>query len=247
MRSFSSAFITIQSSSPRTSFVSFAGSVPRFAARVGKPSAVLSFVLGFDGSCSRMTRSISSMPAFSSSLLRERRAAGQQFVEQHAQRVDVAAGVDVELVELGLLRAHVLQRADDRAEAGVQRLLGQLLPGRLGHAEVDHLGHRPVVVQRDQHVGRLDVAMDDALLMGVLDRLADGDEQFQPLPRRQVVLVAVLGDRHALDQFHDEVAAGRALVVPPSSTLAMFGWSISARACRSASKRASTCLESIPA
>ena len=30
-------------------------------------------------------------------------------------------------------------------------------------------------------------------------------------------------------------------VVPASSTLAMLGWSISARACRSASNRASTC------
>ena len=62
-------------------------------------------------------------------------------------------------------------------------LLGQLLPGRLGHAEVDHLRHRLAVVQGDQHVGRLEVAVDDALLMGVLDRLADRDEQFQPLPR----------------------------------------------------------------
>ena len=41
---------------------------------------------------------------------------------------------------------------------------------------------------------------------------------------------------------------GRPLsVVPPSSTLAMFGCSISARACRSASNRDRTVLESIPA
>ena len=69
------------------------------------------------------------------------------------------------------------------AEAGEQRLLGQLLPGRLGHAEVDDLRHRLAVVQGDQDVGRLEVAVDDALLMGVLHRLADGDEQLQPLPR----------------------------------------------------------------
>ena len=37
------------------------------------------------------------------------------------------------------------------------------------------------------------------------------------------------------------------LVVPPSSTRAMFGWSIRASACRSASKRAMTCRESMPA
>jgi hypothetical protein len=60
--------MTIQSSSPRTRFVSFAGSVPRFVAKVGKPTAVLSLVLGLVGSCSRITRSISNISAFSSSL-----------------------------------------------------------------------------------------------------------------------------------------------------------------------------------
>ena len=34
---------------------------------------------------------------------------------------------------------------------------------------------------RDQDVGRLEVAVNDALLMGVLDRLADRHEQLQPL------------------------------------------------------------------
>ena len=58
-------------------------------------------------------------------------------------------------------------------------------PSRLGHAEVDHLGHRLAVVQRDQDVGRLDVAMDDAFLMGVLHGLADRNEQFQAFARRQ--------------------------------------------------------------
>jgi len=67
LRSFSSAFITIQSSSPRTSFVNLAGSVPRLAANVGNPSAVLSFALGLVGSCSRITRSISSRPPLSDS------------------------------------------------------------------------------------------------------------------------------------------------------------------------------------
>jgi hypothetical protein len=39
--------------------------------------------------------------------------AGEQFVEQHAQAVDVAAGVDVQAAHLGLLRAHVGRRADE--------------------------------------------------------------------------------------------------------------------------------------
>ena len=57
------------------------------------------------------------------------------------------------LVELGLLGAHVVDRADDLTELGKHRLLGQPLVDRLGDAEVDHLGHRPVVVLGHQHVG----------------------------------------------------------------------------------------------
>jgi hypothetical protein len=51
--------------------------------------------------------------------------------------------------------------------------------------------------------------VNDPLLVGVLDRLADRHEQLQPLARRQVVVVAVLGDRHAVDQLHDEVRPAR--------------------------------------
>ncbi len=112
--------------------------------------------------------------------------------------------------------------------------------GRLGYAKVDDLGNRLAVVAGDQHVGRLDVAVNDAFLMGVLDRLTDGYEEFQPLPEREVVLVAVAGDRHALDQIHHEVGPATSPWCLPSRTRAMFGWSIRARACRSASKRAMT-------
>ena len=39
----------------------------------------------------------------------------------------------------------------------------------------------------DQHVRRLDVAVDDALLVRVLDGVADLREQLQPLPRGELV------------------------------------------------------------
>ena len=51
---------------------------------------------------------------------------------------------------------------------------------------------------------------------------------------------------HALDQLHDEVRAGRSSVAPASRTRAMLGWSIRARAWRSASKRAMTWPVSMP-
>ena len=64
-----------------------------------------------------------------------------------------------------------------------QRFIRQLAGGRLGHSEVDDLGHRLAVDQRDQDVGRLQVTMDDALLMGVLHRLADRHEELEALIR----------------------------------------------------------------
>ena len=82
----------------------------------GASRLLLTCVLGLRGSSSRMIRSISSNAAERRRFSIERRVAGQQFVQQHAQRVDVAAGVDVQLVQLGLFGAHVLERADDLAQ-----------------------------------------------------------------------------------------------------------------------------------
>ena len=108
------------------------------------------------------------------------------------------------MVERGLLGAHVRRRADDLLEPGVQGHFGECHARRLRDAEVDHLGHRLVVVQGNQHVRGLDVAVDDAFLMGVLDCVADGHEEFEALFGRHLPGVAELGDRRALHQFHYE-------------------------------------------
>src|SRR4029079_19697230 len=47
--------------------------------------------------------------------------------------------------------------------------------------------------------------MNDAFLMGVLDGLADWNEQFKALANVEVVLIAVVGDRNTLDQFHHKI------------------------------------------
>ena len=82
-------------------------------------------------------------------------------------------------------------------------------------------------------------------LMGVLHRLADRDEQFQPLASREIAWsqYSVIGTplTSSITKYGRPVS-----VVPASSTLAMLGWSIIARACRSASKRAITCRVSMP-
>ncbi len=142
-------------------------------------------------------------------LLIKGRRPSEQFVQQYAQRIDVAARVDIEARHFRLLGTHVQRRPDHLGEGREQRLLGELLVGRFGDAEIDHLGNRPAIVERDQHIRRLDVAVDDPLLVRMLHGMTDLHEQFQPLVDRQVVLVAVLGDRDAANQFHDEVRAAR--------------------------------------
>ncbi len=113
----------------------------------------------------------------------ERGFAADKFVEQHAQGINVGAGVDVELVELGLLGAHVFDRADHLAEFGEHGLFGQALTDSFGDAEVDDFDYGTLVVIGHQNVRGLKIAMDNSLLMGVLHRLADLDEQFQALAR----------------------------------------------------------------
>jgi hypothetical protein len=104
-----------------------------------------------------------------------------------------------------LFRAHVLERADHGAVLREEGPCRQRLLDGLGHAEIDYLGYPLAVVESDHDIGRLDVAVNDPLLMGVLDRLADRHEQLQPLARGQGVVVAILGDRHAVNQLHDEI------------------------------------------
>jgi hypothetical protein len=59
-------------------------------------------------------------------------------------------------------------------------------------------------VALDQDVRGLQVAVDDALLVGVLHSRADLHEQLQPLADVQLVGVAVLVERDAPDQLHHE-------------------------------------------
>ena len=102
---------------------------------------------------------------------RERTPAGGHLVEHAAEREEVGARVDLDAG--GLLRRHVGRRADRRTGHRDVRVGGRLhrglraaasrrsrlTIGQLGQAEVEHL---EVIVVRDEQVGRLDVAVDDA-------------------------------------------------------------------------------------
>src|SRR5664280_1478608 len=135
--------------------------------------------------------------------------AREQFVKQYSQAVNVAARVNVQARHHRLLGAHVGRCADELLERGEEGVIGQPSLRGLGDAEINHLGHGHAVVDGDEDVRGLDVAMDDSLLVRVLDDLANLDEQLEPIFSGNFVLVAVFGDLDSAHQFHHKVWPSR--------------------------------------
>ena len=82
--------------------------------------------------------------------------ADEHLVQHHAHRIDVAARI--ELLALHLLGTHVVRRPDDQP-----RLRHPLM--RLGHARDAEVHQLDLALVIDEDVLRLDVAVDDALLV----------------------------------------------------------------------------------
>ena len=65
-----------------------------------------------------------------------------------------------------------------------------LLWRRLGDAEVDHLHHRPVGLEGDHDIGRLEVAVDDPFLVSVVDGGTDVLEKGETLAGVELLIAA---------------------------------------------------------
>ena len=109
-----------------------------------------------------------------------------------------APRIDIQLIPLRLLGAHILDGANDLSDLCENGPLGQALAGGLRDTKVDDLGNRLRIIESHQDVTRLQVPMNDPLLVRVLDRLADGEKQLQPLLGRQVLLVTVVRNLDAI-------------------------------------------------
>ena len=127
------------------------------------------------------------------------RDSGKDFVEEDAEGVDVAGGGDV--LAAGLLGAGVMRgHHRGQGDGGVARGMGEL--DDFGDAEIEELG---LAVGGDEDVGGLDVAVDDAGVVGALDGGADFAEEAEAVVDGKVELVAELADGLSGDVLHDEV------------------------------------------
>ncbi len=97
----------------------------------------------------------------------ERQPTGQHLIEHDAQRIDVAASVDLIQLSTHLLRGHVERRAHRAAGLGQMGLRIELAR----QTEVDH--DRGVVRIADQDVSGLQVPVNDSLQVGGVHRLGD--------------------------------------------------------------------------
>ena len=120
--------------------------------------------------------------------------AGEQLVEHQAERVDVAP--DRDLLARQLLRRHVGRRAG--ADLGAVDRLGEA-----GQPEVGDLGLAAAV---DHHVGRLEIAVQDALRVGRRETGAELARSAPPCPRgRPADAAQQRGQVLAVDVLHREV------------------------------------------
>ena len=104
-RSLASAFMTIQSRSPRTNRLSLAGSVWRVAATGGQRlggGADAAAGGGWLDLADQAQHLVDS--GLAEGFWPDRGTAGQEFVEDGAEGVDIGAGVEIESVEHGLLK-----------------------------------------------------------------------------------------------------------------------------------------------
>ncbi len=120
--------------------------------------------------------------------------------------IAIGAMVDAGALCGRLLGTHVLRRPEELPVLREQRLVRQLPVRRLRDPEVDDLRFlNPPVRQHD--VVRGDVAMDHALLMGMLHRVARQFEDAQPVRDAETSMIAETGDALAVDPLHHEKGA----------------------------------------
>jgi hypothetical protein len=143
----------------------------------------------------------------------EGRPADQQVVEHAAQRVQIAAVVDV-AGAAALLGRHVHRRAHDRRGLGLDLAAGVV--GQLGDAEVEDLGALAagdLAIGHEEDVLGLEIAVDDASPVGGVERRRDlAQDPQRVLGRQATEALEARVEGLALEELHDDVGAAVGVV-----------------------------------
>jgi hypothetical protein len=126
---------------------------------------------------------------------------GQQFIEDHTQRVDIATRIQLQRIRQYLLGTHVRQRPHELAQIG----LAGRLPIAVGHPRHTKIQNLRLAGLIYQDVARLEIAVNQAPLMRMLHGFADLDHQLQPLPGTQTMLFGIVPQGAPVDELHGEV------------------------------------------
>ena len=136
----------------------------------------------------------------------------EQFIKNNAERIDVGAMVHF-AGSFDLLRGHVVWCAQCRAagcQGGLRRWVATAhgrgfwlrVANEFRNAEVGDF-HAAFGVEQD--VLRLDVAMEDAFVVRVLERLADFGNDGQGLLGGEAARLHGLAEIDAIDKFHQQI------------------------------------------
>src|SRR5262249_43392313 len=128
-------------------------------------------------------------------------------IKQDTEAVDIAACIDIETAHLGLLGTHVSGGANELVQLRIYGEVGEAAFGGFGDAKIDYFRHGHSVMESDQDIGRLDIAMNDAFLVGVLDGLTNLCEKIEALAGAEIILVTIFCNFYAAHQLHDEKGA----------------------------------------
>src|SRR5690606_11265962 len=121
---------------------------------------------------------------------------GDETIENDAQRVDVASRIHPVLLAANLLGRHVVRRSDDDAGAH---------PGLFERPRETEVGEKRAAVAIEEDVRGLDVAMDEALPMRVLESLRNvADDAHALFDRERSRADAILQTRAVDVLRHDE-------------------------------------------
>lgn len=138
----------------------------------------------------------------------EREFAGEHFVDDDAEAVDVGAVIDVAGIFV-LFGGHVGGAAERTAGHGESEIAVRVAD----EASDAEIGDFHATAGIEQDVFRFDIAVPDALGVGGLERVADRRDEGERLLRGEPAGPHRLAEVHAIDVFHEQVEVSAALAV----------------------------------